>query len=850
MRRRKREKEKAGAKMSVLGLDFGNESSVVGIARKKGIDVLLNNESKRETPSMVGFTEKQRALGTAAAAGFTMNYKNTVNQIKRLIGRSGAEKGMDEERSRCFFETETCGTTGGVLIKVRYLGEEKKFTPTEVLAMLLGELARIAEAEHGAKVPDCVVSVPCYFTDAQRHAVMDAASIAGLKCLRLMNDMTAVALGYGIYKQDLPAPEEKPLRVAFVDVGHSDMQVAIVAYSKGTMKVLGHAFDRSLGGRDFDDCLVDHFAEEFKTTYKIDVKSRPRALFRLREAAAKSKKVLSANAETPLNIECLMDDIDVRSKITREKFEELSADLLARVLAPCEVALEKSGVSVDDISIVELVGNSSRIPAISTQISSFFKREVSRHLNASECVARGCALQGAMLSPTFRFTREFDVQDAACYPVAFSWASEPGAEEEASANDANVFDVNNSVPSTKMLTFYRSNNFDICARYAAPELLPAGANLDVGKFTLGPIPPSKTGEKQKVKVKVRLNIHGTVGVESAQAVEEEEEEEVAMEDADAKPAAADGAAEAAAPMDTDAAAPASTGGEGDAAAAAAAAPMETEEAEKKKKKKIKRTDIAVQSSLCKLAPHEINKYNEKEFEMCFQDRIIEETKEKKNDLEEYVLKMRSRLYGDLEPYIAASSRDALVSVLTATEDWLYEDGEDETKGVYTDKLNELKEKGNVVVMRYTEDQSRASAANGLVTIANDFKTKATSGDAKYSHIGEEDLGRVVKECDAALAWLEDKSKMQEATPKTDPPVLLCAEITKKRDVLLRVAEPIMNKPAPPPAAAKPKPAAAPEPANGANGAAPEAAEAETAAGEAATGAADTTMADGTADDLD
>jgi len=777
--------------MSVIGLDIGNESSIVGIARKKGIDVLLNNESKRETPSMVGFGPNQRAIGTAASAGYTMNFKNTVNNLKRFIGRKYDELDIQDEIKRCFYKITKCEKTGGVLMQVNYMGELRTFTPTEVLAMLLGELQRIAQAEQGAKVTDTVISVPCYFTDIQRHAVTDAAEIAGLKCLRLINDMTAVSLAYGIYKTDLPEPDAKPLHVAFVDVGHSDMQVAIVAYNKGKMKILGHAYDKYLGGRDFDAVLSNHFAAEFKEKFKIDVSENGRAQFRLTEALSKAKKVLSANAETPINIECLMNDTDVRSSITREKFEELSQNLLSRVLAPCEEAIMKSELTVDDIDIIELVGNSSRIPSISSQVSAFFKKDVSRHLNASECVARGCALQGAMLSPTFRFTREFDIQDAICYPIGLSWLSEGGdADDEDSANNREVFPINNCVPSTKMLTFFRSNTFDISASYTKPELFTDGAPVALGKFTIGPVPAAKDGGKQKLKVKVRVNINGTVGVESAQIIEEEIVESLS-EPKEATPTA----------METEAA------GDGKPEEdTTESTPMEEEPKAPEIKKKIKRTDVPVTSLVLKMSSNDIQKANEKEFEMCFQDRIVEETKEKRNEIEEYVLKMRTRLYQDLEPYITPDARDKFSQELTATEDWLYEDGEDETKGVYIERLNKLKDQGNIILLRFTEDQSRNTAANGLSMIANDFKTMATSGNEKYAHIEEEEKAKVVKECDAALKWLDDKIAMQTVTPKTEQPVLLCADITKKRDVLLRVCEPIMNKPKP-----KPKPAPAPTP---------------------------------------
>lgn len=182
----------------------------------------------------------------------------------------------------------------------------------------------------------------------------------------------------------------------------------MVAFEPGAMRVLSHASDPNLGGRDFDEVLFRHFAEQFKDQYKIDVYSNAKACIRLRTACEKLKKVLSANAEAPLSIECLMDEKDVRGFIKREEFEKLAAGLLERVLVPCKKALEDAELGVDSVHSVELVGSGSRIPAIGRILSGFFGKEPSRMLNASECVARGCALQCAMLSPVFK-VRNYEV---------------------------------------------------------------------------------------------------------------------------------------------------------------------------------------------------------------------------------------------------------------------------------------------------------------------------------------------------------------------------------------------------------------------------------------------------------
>lgn len=391
--------------MSVVGFDVGNESGIVAVARQRGIDVVLNEESKRETPAVVCFGDKQRFIGTAGAASSTMNPRNSVSQIKRLLGRAFADPELQRDLASFPFRVSE-GPDGFPLVHARYLGEDRAFTPTQLLAMVLSNLKGIAEGNLNAAVFDCCIGIPAYFTDLQRRAVADAAAIAGLRPLRLFHETTATALAYGIYKTDLP--EKEWLNVAFIDVGHASMQVSIVGYKKGQLNMLSHAYDRSLGGRDFDEVLFKHFADKFKDEYKIDVYQNARACVRLRVACEKLKKMLSANPEAPLNIECLMDEKDVRGFIKREEFEQISSPVLQRVKAPLEKALAEAGLTTENVHFVEVVGSGSRVPAIIRIITEFFGKEPRRTMNASECVARGCALQCAVLSPTFK-VREFEV---------------------------------------------------------------------------------------------------------------------------------------------------------------------------------------------------------------------------------------------------------------------------------------------------------------------------------------------------------------------------------------------------------------------------------------------------------
>lgn len=231
------------------------------------------------------------------------------------------------------------------------------------------------------------------------------------------------------------------------------------------------------------------------------------------------KKVLSANAESPLNVECIMDDVDVRSKLTREELEQICAPLFARIKGPCEEALASAGLKAEDISSVEIVGSSTRIPAIAKVIEDAFKRPPSRTLNSKECVSRGCALQCAMLSPVFK-VREFGVEDACPYSVEFRWDKEDG-----SAASQILFDKNSAFPATKMLTFMRKDPFKVSSFVL--EL-----DSKIGEYVIGPFEVPPGADKAKIKVKARMNLHGLVSIEGVDSFVDADGD-VKMEEAEA-----------------------------------------------------------------------------------------------------------------------------------------------------------------------------------------------------------------------------------------------------------------------------------------------------------------------------
>uniref|UniRef100_A0A669DZZ7 Heat shock protein 4a n=1 Tax=Oreochromis niloticus TaxID=8128 RepID=A0A669DZZ7_ORENI len=766
--------------MSVVGFDLGFQSCYVAVARAGGIETIANEYSDRCTPSFVSFGPRNRSIGAAAKSQVVTNYKNTVQSFKRLHGRAFTDPYIQSANSNLVYELAPMpsGATG---IKVLYMEEERIFSTEQVTGMLLTKLKETAESALKKPVVDCVISVPSYFTDAERRSVMDAAQIAGLNCLRLMNETTAVTLAYGIYKQDLPAPEEKPRIVVFVDLGHSGYQVSVCAFNKGKLKILATAFDSDLGGKDFDDILVNHFCEEFGTKYKLDVRSKPRALVRLYQECEKLKKLMSANSsDLPLNIECFMNDIDVSSKLNRGQFEEMCSGLLAKVEGPLRSVMEQAKLKKEDIYAVEIVGGATRIPAIKERISKFFGKELSTTLNADEAVARGCALQCAILSPAFK-VREFSITDVVPYSISLKWNS--AAEEGLS--DCEVFPKNHAAPFSKVLTFYRKEPFSLEAYYNNPKELPY-PKATIGTFLIQNVVPQASGESAKVKVKVRVNVHGVFSVSSASLVEVVK------------------TAEGEEPMETDQIVKEEEVFKyccfclvGEKRVSSLLLQTTTEDAKQQEKKndqppqakkpkvKTKTLELPIESSLdWQLSREELNLFVENEGKMIMQDKLEKERNDAKNNVEEYVYDMRDKLHGILEKFVN-EDRDLFSLKLEDTENWLYEDGEDQQKQVYIDKLAELKKIGQPIHERYVEAEERPKAFEELgrqiqmyMKIIEAYKAK----DELYDHLDELEVTRVDKQVNDAMVWMNSKMNQQNNQDLTMDPVVKVTEIKAKTKV--------------------------------------------------------------------
>lgn len=373
----------------VAGYDLGTSNSCACIFENGEAVVIANSEGKRTTPSIVGFGENgERKVGDPAKRQAVTNPKNTVYEIKRFMGNTYSESKNEAERVSYSVVDEN----GFPRVDIN----GRKYSPQEISATILQKMRKTVEDYVGTDVKDCVITVPAYFNDAQRQATKDAAAIAGMNCLRIINEPTAAALAYGLDKAD------KELKIAVFDFGGGTLDLTILEFGGGVFEVLSTDGDTHLGGSDIDQKIIEWLADEFKNDEGIDLLKDPMALQRLKDAAEKAKIELSSTTSTEINLPYITAEGGVPKHLvktlTRAKFEQLITDIIKRSIEPCERALNSAKLSKTDIDEILLVGGTTRIPAVQDAVKNFFGKEPSKSVNPDEAVAQGAAIQGAILN--------------------------------------------------------------------------------------------------------------------------------------------------------------------------------------------------------------------------------------------------------------------------------------------------------------------------------------------------------------------------------------------------------------------------------------------------------------------
>ncbi|KAI4374239.1 hypothetical protein MLD38_012253 [Melastoma candidum] len=779
------------AQSAVLGIDLGSEwlkVSVVNIKRGQSpITVAINEMSKRKTPALVAFQSEDRLLGEEAA-GLVARYPDKVfSQVRDLIGKPYEYVKHVLDASYLPFDAVE-DSRGGVSFKVDASGTV--YSVEELLAMILGYAMKLAEFHSKLSIKDSVIAVPPYFGQAERKGLLQAAQLAGMNVISLVNEPSGAALQYGIDKDFANGSRH----VVFYDMGSSSTYAALVYFSAYNAKELGKtvsinqfqvkdvSWNPNLGGQVMELRLVEYFADEFNKQLGngVDVRKFPKAMAKLKKQVKRTKEILSANSIAPISVESLYDDRDFRSIISREKFEELCEDIWEKSVSPIKEVLERSGLKADDVFAVELIGGATRVPKLQAKLQEYLgRKELDKHLDADEAVVLGAALYAANLSDGIKLNRRLGMVDGS--PYGFNVQFEGIDISEDDSKKQSLAPRMKKLPSKMFKSIIHNKDFEVHLAYESEDLLPPGVLSPVfARYSVSGLADSAEKYSSKnLSSPVKANLHfslsrsGVLSLDRADAVIEISEwVEVPKKNLTIANATADShttSAEDASNNKSEESSETST--DGGASNETISNTVDQDSADLGTERKLRKRTFRIPLKIIdKTTGPAVSLSKESFAEAKLKLETLDKkeaerrrTSELKNNLEGYIYATKEKIETSEEFRKISSSeeRESFIAKLDEAQDWLYTDGEEAPATAFEERLTSLKAIGDPMFFRLKEVTERPAAVEQAKKYLGRLQEILQEWEDKKPWLPREKIDEIVKGGEDLKIWLEQKETEQK-----------------------------------------------------------------------------------------